>query len=162
MPFSKECNIYIGQNLLVLPYYGYGWANENPKALTPTPTDEIGPDPFDLSVVELFYLEHDIVGAGGLIITKEHTMADCWCVFGLREVGEFNFSTQPGHCMVWINRTRPIVQPVREKALYEWVTIDKQYISLCGYGIVAEKSDWIRDLYERTFATRKLVMGKRP
>jgi hypothetical protein len=162
MPLKQSCSNYVGQRLLVLPYYGYGWSREDAHAPPPKPIDGLGPEPFHVQVEEYFSSGGQLVGAAGLIKEEGHALDRQWCVFCLRESGTYDFKEHPGNYMIWITQAKVRVEPNAERAVYEWVIIDRSLPCLCGYGTVAESKDWINEIYNRTMASRKLFMERSP
>jgi hypothetical protein len=122
--------------------------------------DKLGPEQFHVRVDEFFNCDNQPVGLGGIIMEKEHPFDGYHCVCCLRMVDGYDFTTKPGDYLVWIARTKPCVQPNLQKAIFEWVTIDKSAPYICGYGTVAESVQWIQDIYKRTMDSRKLIAGE--
>ncbi len=157
MPLHAVFEEYVGRKLFVLPYYGYGWNRQDSGASPPTLIDALGPEPFHVRVEDCFFSTGQFVGAGGAISEQRHPFDRHWCVFCLREVGDFNFTDRAGHYMIWITPSKPTVEPSPEKAIYQWVLFDKSLFCLSGYGMVAESVDYIRETYDKTRASRKLA-----
>jgi len=158
MPFDSKCSEYIGKRLFVLPYYGHGWGFEDGNP-TSGPADSIGPEPFDLVVSELVYRQSQIVGAIGKMQEPQHKYDGMWVAFCLRFLGDFNFTTAPGHSMIWIGRDRPVAKADSSDAVYHWIELGTASPKLSGYGIVAASKEWVKDVYETTMKTRKDVTG---
>src|SRR5438552_3982127 len=158
MPLAETCNQYLCRSLFVLPYYGNGWsrADSGPRP-PPNMLAALGPEPFHVRIEEWISCAGQLMGASGTIEEPEHPFDKHWCAFYLRQVADFNFSTNPGDDMIWITPTKAEVNARPEKAIYEWVFFDKSSPCHCGFGTVAEKVEYIGDTYGRTIASRKLV-----
>lgn len=158
MPFDAKCSDYMGKRLFVLPYYGYGWRCEDSN-LALSPTDRVGPEPFNLVINEFVYRGGQVVGAIGKIEAVGHNYDKMWGAFCLRMSGDYNFTTNPGECMVWIGRDRPVAKADSSDAVYHWIELGNASQKLEGYGTVAESKQWIKEIYERTMQTRKELAG---
>lgn len=154
MPYEEECAEYLGKRLFVLPYYGHGWGFED-GTLNSHPADSIGPEPFNLVVTELVYRQSQIVGAIGKVQEPQHKYDGMWAAFCQRLVGDFNFTSAPGQCLIWIGRDKPIAKADSSSAVYYWIEQDATPPKLVGFGVVATSKEWIKELYERTMETRK-------
>src|SRR3954453_3550189 len=123
MPFEEKCRNLLGQCLVLLPYYGHGWTQEDTKgnAVASLPQDSLGPAPFKLTLEEFIVSQDGLVGGVGRILEPNHAYSGFWTVFCLRHRGQFNFTINPGHCLVWITPRKPQIQADVKKAVYLWV-----------------------------------------
>jgi hypothetical protein len=159
MPLIESSRKYIGQSLLVLPYYGNGWTRPDLGGPPPEPNGHIGPEPFRIEVQELILLGNQLQGASGYIKQADHVLDKHWCAFFLRTLDECDFTEKPGHYMIWIAPERLPVQPSPDKALYQWVAFESRSPCLCGYGMVAEESRYMGQFYSLTMTTRRTLLG---
>jgi hypothetical protein len=159
MPLHESCKSYVGRKVFVLPYYGYGWGREDVGAPPPDTLSGLGPLPFLLRVSEFIACGREVVGASGAIEEAQHPLDKQWCCFYLRLTSEHDFTNRPGQYMIWIAERKLSIDARPERARYEWVSFDKSFPCLCGYGAVAESVEWIRNLYDTTMATRRLRGG---
>jgi hypothetical protein len=159
MPLTETCRRYVGRNLFVLPYYGYGWNRQDVAEPPKTLLDTLGPEPFHLRVGEIISDGRDLMALTGTIEETDHQFNDYWCACLLRNTDASDFTAKPGDYMIWIARKALPIHPAPypEKALYHWVTFDKSVFCLCGFGTLAESVDWIQDIYKRTMNSRKRV-----
>jgi len=159
MPLTQNCKEHIGRNLLVVPYYGYGWSRQDDGAPPKKPLDKLGPEPFYLRVDEFISCENQLMGMTGIIAEPMHEFNSNWCCCLLRNTDDSDFTAHPGQYMIWIAQKKLQVDPMPypEKALGQWIKFDKSEFCLCGFGVVAESVQWIQDIYKRTMDSRKLV-----
>jgi hypothetical protein len=160
MPLAESVREHIGRNLLIVPYYGYGWKRQDLGKPRPHLHDSLGPRQFHVRLDELAYCGGEAIGGSGIIVQPKHEFNGYWCGFYLRRTDECNFTAKQGDYMVWIIPSKPQVQPSPEKALYEWVLFDKALPTLCGYGMVAETADYMGVYYERVVVQRKELLGE--
>jgi hypothetical protein len=161
MPLRKECSQYVGRDLLVLPYYGWGWSRPDLSGPDPEPNGNMGPEPFRLTVEALVHCADQLVGASGVVAEPGHRFDRYWCCFYLRSTDEHDFTTKPGDSMIWISQKQLPVQPLPEKALYQWVTFDKSSPCWCGYGMAAEGVKEMQATYDIAMEARKRLAAKR-
>ncbi|HWQ91934.1 MAG TPA: hypothetical protein VN673_09705 [Clostridia bacterium] len=160
MPLSEASKSYIGQKLLVVPYYGHGWGRQDTNAHHREPNQSIGPAPFHVLVDEFIYCAGQAMGASGTISELGHEFDRYWCGFFLRPTTEHDFTAHPGDYMVWICAVKPQVVALPERALFEWVSFDKSSLALCGFGMVAENEKCMGKTYELAMATRRKRVGE--
>lgn len=158
MPFDANCSEFINKRLFVLPYYGHGWTYED-GTLTSGRADSIGPTPFDIVVIDFVYRQKQIVGAIGKIHEPQHKYDGMWGAFCLRFLGDYNFTTAPGHSMIWIGRDRPVAKADSSDAVYHWIDLGDAPPKLVGFGIVATSKEWVKETFETAMKTRKDVIG---
>src|SRR2546421_9889174 len=92
VPLKNSCRESIGHSLFVLPYYGYGWSRVDTVAPPESRLDALGPEPFELKVVECIYCENDIMGISGIVIKPHAAFDGYWCCCLLRNPDECDFT----------------------------------------------------------------------
>lgn len=160
MPLIEACADYVGRSLFVLPYYGYGWTQPGVDGPAPGPLGSTGPNPFRMRMEELVMCAKELLGASGTISEPQHPFVNKWCCFYLRMTDDYNFTTRPGDYMIWIAEEKLAIDPQPTKARFQWVSFKESTQCLCGYGTVAESVQWIREIYDRTMASRREKGGE--
>jgi hypothetical protein len=155
MPLIETCRSYVGRTVLVLPYYGYGWTRPDLGQPAPPPVGRFGPEPYHLVIKDLVVHADQFMGASGTIVEAGHDFDQQWCALLLRSTDNHDFTTNPGHYMVWISENELPVRPAADLALYEWVTFDKAVPCLCGYGMAADSADCMGRIYRTARTTRE-------
>jgi hypothetical protein len=120
----------------------------------------IGPEPFALGLEGTLDFDNKIIGIQGKIAEKGHQYDGYWCLACLRMRGEVNLGNKPGQYLIWIARNEPRFSPGADKAIYEWVDLDKSTPCLCGYGTIADSSDRIRKDVEMALNSRKSIKAQ--
>ena len=159
MPLITDCQNYLGRDVFVLPYYGYGWGRQDLNAPPKTALESLGPEPFFLRLDELVYCDGEIMGVSGIIDQKEHEYTGFWCCCLLRNPDECDLTEHAGDYLVWIAQKKLSIHPAPypEKALSQWIKFCKSEFCLCGFGMVAESVKWVKAKYDLAMNSRKLV-----
>jgi hypothetical protein len=157
MPLQPKSEKWIGQKLFVLPHYGYGWGRPDLGGGSTSPLESLGPEPFYAKVEELILCVGEPMGITGTIDEPSHQFDKYWYACLLRNPDECDFTANPGDYMIWIAEKKLPIHPAPypQKALAQWVVFEESKFCLCGYGVVAESVEWIKDKFNVAAKARK-------
>ena len=157
MGFVAACLEFQNQLVVIDPVHGWGWsivdASQNiPKlscsgmpviydAFDPRQYGKFksapfrSPSYFHCQIIRFFQFQNELRGAVARVQEEGHCLEGQWLVFYTRNVGEFNFTDQQGHCNVEIGVNPPVG---------EWPMFTVGQKIHFGYGLVADSKASIK------------------
>lgn len=92
MALTGGCREYLGKEVVVRPFYGWGWTRNDPNLPPLTYEEMAGPAPFRAVVGAFFAQDGELCGGTGIIRDAGHPLDGQCVVFSTRHVGTFEFT----------------------------------------------------------------------
>lgn len=129
MGLSLECQSYVGNQVLVDPYYGYGWNQQVPDYWGVFPDVDV-PQPFHMVIDRLLSVGGELRGGLGTVREPGHALDGNRVSFSTRHTGEWNFTDRCGEYNLSVGSV-------------EQLTVDGRFIvtglpALTGFGNIRD------------------------
>jgi hypothetical protein len=113
MGLTGRCRSYLGQQVVIRPFYGWGWHRHDPDLPPLTYEEKAGPAPFRAVVTAFFKERGEIRGGTGIIRDSGHSLDGQFVVFSTRHVGTFEFTAADVAYSISIGRALGPGEPPR-------------------------------------------------
>src|SRR5215467_8290532 len=91
MGLRQTCESFLGKQVDVRPFYGWGWHRRDPNLPALTYDEAAGPPPFRAEVLAFFSEGPEVRGGSAIVRDPGHSLDGQFIVFSTRHVGTFDF-----------------------------------------------------------------------